>query len=116
MKNRVLGTILLVVWFMGLSVSPAHAKARNYTVIELGTLSGNESYPFAINERGQVVGYGTLDTPVGEDEQPLQHAFLWEDGVMTDLGTLGGDYSIALEINDRGQVVGESSTASGEVH
>ena len=34
------------------------------------------------------------------------HAFLWQDGAMTDLGTLGGRASWAYAINDRGQVVG----------
>ena len=44
------------------------------------------------------------------------HAFLWQNGKMTDLGTLGGRSSNPRAINERGQVVGESFTASGTVH
>ncbi|HMC47152.1 MAG TPA: HAF repeat-containing protein, partial [Caballeronia sp.] len=37
------------------------------------------------------------------------HAFLYENGVMTDLGTLPGrSNSSAFGINNRGQIVGES--------
>src|SRR5262245_7476307 len=61
-----------------------------------------------INDHGQVVGYHY----VGED----QHAFLWEEGVLTDLQTLGGQNSNALGINNHGQVVGWSDTAEGERH
>jgi len=43
---------------------------------------------------------------------PVSHAFLWQNGVMTDLGTL--DFSSAASaINDSGQVVGSSRDASG---
>src|SRR5207302_4587432 len=38
-----------------------------------------------------------------------KHAFLYENGIMTDLGTLPGDTSSsAAAINDRGQIVGTS--------
>ncbi len=74
----------------------------------LGTLpGGGTSIASGINDRGQVVG--NSETVAGED---IRHAFLWEDGEMTDLGTLpGGTESIATAINDRGQIVGYSETA-----
>jgi probable HAF family extracellular repeat protein len=71
----------------------------------LGTLGGYQSAPRGLNDLGQVVGEST--TATGE-----WHAFLWEDGVMTDLGTLGGSYSAAYGINNVGQVVGGSRTAT----
>ncbi|MDQ1274646.1 MAG: hypothetical protein QG610_218, partial [Euryarchaeota archaeon] len=44
------------------------------------------------------------------------HAFLWQNGMMTDLGTLGGDYGYAYGINNKGQKLGESETETGETH
>ena len=60
----------------------------------------------AVTDRGQIVGSST--TASGD-----AHAFLWQQGRMTDLGTLGGNMSIAYAVNNRGQVAGKSVTASG---
>jgi len=53
---------------------------------------------------------------VGESGLPDNasfHAFLWQNGAMTDLGTLSGDVlSAAQAINSKGQVVGGSADAS----
>ena len=55
-----------------------------------------------INKHGQIVGQAS--TLSGD-----KHAFLYENGIMTDLGTLPGDTSSsAAAINDRGQIVGTS--------
>ncbi len=70
-------------------------------MLDLGTLGGNVSVAYAINDFGQVVGYADL---ASWDE----HAFLWEDEEMIDLGTLGGSDSVAYAINDAGQIVGHS--------
>ena len=61
----------------------ARANAGTYRVVDLGTLGGDFGVAFDINPRGQVVGGSS--TASGEE-----HAFLWENGVITDLGTLGG--------------------------
>src|SRR5262245_15963232 len=64
-----------------------------YALTDLGTLGGDYSYAYDLNQAGQVVGYSG-------------HAFLWNNGTMIDLGTLGGTYSGADGISDLGQVVG----------
>src|SRR4051794_6179542 len=54
------------------------------TVLDLGTLPGGAtSNASALNLAGQVVGTSTPPGPSG-----FNHAFLWQNGVMTDLGTL----------------------------
>jgi probable HAF family extracellular repeat protein len=83
---------------------------------DLGTLGGPGSIAFGLNTSGQVAG--SAETPnVFNPNIGLHthHAFLWNNGVMTDLGTLPGatspnDFSIAYGINSSGHVVGESDT------
>jgi probable HAF family extracellular repeat protein len=83
------------------------------TMTDLGVLesgAGEYGAALAVNESGEVVGYGVVNA--GQ----AAHGFLWEHGTLRDLGTLGGKDSFAYGINDRGQIVGVSSTASGELH
>jgi len=85
---------------------------RHGQIRDLGTLPGGyQSIANAVNNRGQVIGIGTNDTPdplalLGAPTQT--RAFLWQNGVMQDLGTLGGPDAIANLINDQGEITGPS--------
>jgi probable HAF family extracellular repeat protein len=70
---------------------------------DLGTLGGDYSEGWGINDRGQVVGVSFVAGNSAE------HAFLYSGGQMQDLGTLeGGNNSVAVRINEHGQIVGYS--------
>ena len=83
---------------------------------DLGTLDSSDPANFseanAINDSGQVVGRS-------KNADGEVHAFLWQNGVMTDLGTLPGGPNVsqndsnALSINKTGTIVGYSSSANG---
>ena len=89
-----------------------HALAQvTVTAIDLGSLGGTYSYPRAMNDKGQVVGWS--ETVTGGPK----HAFLWSpNSEMVDLGTLGGTESVALDVNATGQIVGSSYVADGTFH
>jgi probable HAF family extracellular repeat protein len=90
---------------------------QRHSVINLGSLGGSyDNLGTAINNRGQVVGWSDLpgDAFVNGTLTGTTHAFLWQNGVITDLGTLPGDTSsYAYGINDPGQVVGQSCDQNG---
>src|SRR4029453_12002142 len=91
---------------------PAHAyvRRRNGSVMDLGTLGGQNSQALAVNDLGQVVGWS-------ETGNGGRRAFLWSPGKgMMNLGTLGGNWSQALGINNRGEVIGLSRTTLGYLH
>lgn len=77
---------------------------KNGSQKNLGLLGGSQSMAFAINNHGQAVGW----SDIAEDEE---HAFFWEDGVITDLNDLidpssGWELLVGNDINDNGQIVG----------
>jgi len=75
----------------------------------LGTLGGNWSTAWDVNDQGQVVGYSDIGNG--------QHrAFFWdEENGMIELPTIGGN-SLARAINNNGQIVGYSYDAEGNFY
>lgn len=81
---------------------------ENGVLTDLGNLGGPCIQGQDINDAGQVVGWA--QTAAGE-----YHAFIWQDGEMTDLAPmLVGNFSAAIAINDQGQILLKSATPAGE--
>jgi probable HAF family extracellular repeat protein len=90
--------------------TPRAFLLENGVFRDLGTLGGDGGAAAAINSAGQIVGWSMTSTGA-------LHAFVWQNGSMTDLGTFpGGNESIATDINSAGQIVGVSNNANGEYH
>jgi uncharacterized membrane protein len=93
---------------------------RDGELLDLGTLGGTNSAALSLNNHGQVVGYsevavdvtpGAEASPVaGEESPPPTHAFIWQEGVMSDLNDLASGDELVIEaayaINDAGQIAG----------
>lgn len=81
-----------------------------YTVTDLGTLGGSSIRPYDINDSGQIVGSSSR-------VDGASHAFLYDNGTMTDLGTLpSASYSHGRGINNLGEVVGYSGVNADNNH
>ena len=103
----------------------SHAFLYDYnagTLLDLGTLNGGLTSSAAdINDSDQVVGTSWLVTQPTSLYDPTQyHAFLWENGTMTDLNTLipaesGWILTAATAINDNGDIVG-TGLLNGQAH
>src|SRR5215469_18413143 len=106
---------------------PAAAATSTYSETIMGSLGGGFTDATAINASGQVTGYSATNHeiqipcppgPYGTAKkclEPIEHAFLFSNGTMTDLGTLDGSGtgSEGVAINDSGEVVGVSETKAG---
>jgi probable HAF family extracellular repeat protein len=73
------------------------------SLLDLGTLAGNNSEANWINDAGHVVG--RADLPGSQ----THHAFLWKNPVMTDLGVVSpGPCSTAISVNSKDQVLSDT--------
>lgn len=103
----------------------AHAYLYDYNnagFTDLGTLAnGLRSSAADINESNQIVGNAWLVTqPTSAYDPTLYHAFIWENGVMTDLNDLFASnpdwiLTAATAINDNGSIVG-TALVNGQAH
>lgn len=75
------------------------------TMHDLGTLGGQHSFAYGINDAGQVAGASTTASGI-------MHAFLWEDGAMLDLGAIDGRVD-DMFVDDAGHVAATGETSSG---
>jgi probable HAF family extracellular repeat protein len=86
-----------------------HAVLWNGSLLDLGTLGGNNSRGWWVSDSGLVVGNADVSP-----QSTYHHAFLWKDGVMTDLRTLGSCFnSTAFAVNSSGQAVGDTGDCPG---
>jgi len=98
------------VWFMGFNLDLATPG-----------LGGLNSFAYAVNEKGQVVGGAETSYANGDDfcgfnaygvakSSNTCLPFVFQNGVMTKLPTLGGPNGLAYAINNRSEAVGWAET------
>lgn len=87
----------------------ASAAQAQYIAIDLGTLGGNYSYGYKVNDWGWAVGQARIPSGFG-------HAYVYDGAQLNDLGTLGGNNSSATDINNSGHITGWSGTSGGPSH
>jgi probable HAF family extracellular repeat protein len=91
---------------------------HNGVMSALPTVGGNNGQASAINNRGQVVGYGengAVDStcPAGTTNNRVALPVLWDKGKAQALPTIGTDTDgVAFGINNQGQAVGYSGTCT----
>ena len=98
------GVLAVVAMTMGC----AQAGPLRFSLMDLGTLGGANSFALGINNLGQVVGGSSRFGEAGT--WPTQ----WNNGPAASLATLGGD-GTATAINNSGQMAGYSYTTGNAV-
>jgi probable HAF family extracellular repeat protein len=98
---------LIVAAILSCVLSAAPARAFDYTIVDLGTLTQTNlnqySAGYDINDQGQVTGL-VFDGSAG------QHPYLWDGGPMQDIGSLGGGFGRGDGISYRAALPGSPAT------
>jgi probable HAF family extracellular repeat protein len=74
-----------------------------FTVNDLGTLGGNFSYAYSINNSGKIVGTSEVVANTF-----VRNAALWDSNGITNLSNLDNTLSEASAINNLGQIIGST--------
>lgn len=110
MNIRILPACALVTLAISAADSVYAQAPAAYHIEDLGSLGGRYLIALAINNNGDVAGYGDLS-------DGTYHAFRWtRSGGLEDLGANGGVMSQAFGLNDNGDVVGVYLDASNNVN
>jgi probable HAF family extracellular repeat protein len=109
--------IITMMFTLALLAAGSSTALAAWTVTDLGVLSDwGTSKATAINNNGQVVGFASTGE-YNSSGLDINHAFLWQNGSMSDLGVIGGSSaslnSFAYGINDNGQIVGTAQVVGG---
>ena len=90
----------------------AHAAPSRWTMTDLGNgfnPAFGAVFATSINNRGEISGWAYANQPI-----PMHHAFVWENGTITDLGVPPGRFESGIYgLNNRGTFVG--NTGNGYV-
>jgi uncharacterized membrane protein len=111
MKSRLLRTSLGLLAVLPMRAGfVAHAQGRqpaSYTVTDLRTLGGANSFAYSINSSGIVAGGANTS---GQNGFVAQTAFIWDGGLPVALPTLGG--SACPDCNSEGSAVSTNGTVA----
>ena len=101
--------------FLGGTTQTRALLWQHGTMLDIGTLGGNDAFAISVNERGQIVGNSYTNTIANpETGIPTLDPFFRENGHMFNVGGLGGKKSLASWMNDRGQIAGTSDVVGDE--
>lgn len=87
-------------------------KTSPPTHLDLGTLGGNSSYAYSINDAGWMAGASTLSMA---GQHATLYTFSHKAPALLDLGTLGGNRSAAYGINNAGLMAGFGSLTNDNI-
>ena len=84
--------------------------------ITLQIPGARSAWASGINDRGQIVGIYSQNTPIVKQEGGRRHGYLWDRGRVTRIDVPGAVETGAFGINNHGAVVGAYLDASGRSH
>jgi hypothetical protein len=104
----VIRTACVVLFALLIAQIPVGAESPDYLVLQIAGCQS--TIPWAVNERGDVVGNAFSCAGGVQD-----FAFLYREGVYSAIDVPGAGITIPTDINDRGMVVGYFRTLTGEL-